>query len=62
MAVKHCDRTVYYRSTLRPREIAFAKAVSLDKAGGSLDEIIAKESCQATNYNRLSDTYERALG
>ncbi|MEK9131215.1 MAG: tetratricopeptide repeat protein, partial [Patescibacteria group bacterium] len=41
-------------------EIAFAKAVSLDRAGGSLDEIIAKVS-QATNYNRLSDTYERAL-
>lgn len=41
-------------------ETAFAKAVKLDKNGGSVDEIISALA-RAESKNRLSDSYKRAL-
>ncbi|MEK7105359.1 MAG: tetratricopeptide repeat protein [Patescibacteria group bacterium] len=41
-------------------EVAFAKAVHLDQAGGDLDTIIQKLDT-ATKFNSLSDTYYRNL-
>lgn len=52
---------VFVTGTRYRAEVAFARAVALDRQGGSLDEIILELDSAAT-ANRWSDVYYRNLG